>query len=177
MESLLHALSKSAADAAANHHSTTLPDSAPPPAYSARPDLGTDMDDEEDGPEPSTTITVNASTNIQGSSNLTNLTHTDPARLVAIVLGALNTSSARASRRGDVHLNINCGITIVGDRNLVGAPAESVLRARAAAGMARRPSAASDASPSEGRKRKADDVSTWCVPAGDPTLLTLSAGV
>ncbi|EON67380.1 hypothetical protein W97_06633 [Coniosporium apollinis CBS 100218] len=157
MESLLHILSKSAAAAAANHQPTTVPTLEPPPAYTAHPDLSSDPEDEEDDCEPSTNITINASTNIQGSYNLIALSHSDPARLVAVVLGALNASSARTSRRGDVHLNINCGITIVGDRNIVGAPAASLLKMKAEAGTAPRPSVADGVAPAGGRKRKADD--------------------
>ncbi|KAJ9647993.1 hypothetical protein H2201_008445 [Coniosporium apollinis] len=159
MESLLHILSKSAADAAANHQPTATPTLEPPPAYTAHADFSSDPEEEEDECEPSTNITINASTNIQGSFNLVALPNNDPARLVAVVLGALNTSSARTSRRGDVHLNINCGITIVGDRNIVGAPAASLLKPRTVAGTAPRPSMADNVAPAEERKRKADNES------------------
>ncbi|KAI7496116.1 hypothetical protein KC367_g6899 [Hortaea werneckii] len=132
------------------HQQQPTPDSAPPPYMpSEHDDYEDDSDDDEDNdhhPAPSPLkLTLNAAHNIQGSNNLVPTSPSplaDATRFSTLLLAAVkqlnsaaaaaaseplpSSSSSRrlpASKRGaplTVDLTINCGVTIVGDRNVVG---------------------------------------------------------
>ncbi|KAL1625414.1 hypothetical protein SLS54_003506 [Diplodia seriata] len=181
--SILHAYNKIMADRATsnttvrsdNQHDT-------PPAYStlttapptADSDMGSDTDSEVEDDNPGQTITINASTIIQGSNNIIAVPPIDGPRLTSILLSLLHgtlptqiqaqqqqqqqqreqlaahgTSPAGtaapqqhlpghlpgddSSKRPLPSIRIDCGMRIVGDRNVVGALPPS-LRAGAATG-------------------------------------------
>jgi len=133
------------------------PDDTLPPPYES--DYSTDSDDDDD--EPTTTLTINAPTTIHGSSNLVSLTPLDTARISTLLLAALNVKAAqeqRRGRRGAVNIAINCGVSVVGDRNVVGWVGG---RGRVGSGIGTSSAAASVASPTESgaerKKRKADE--------------------
>lgn len=142
---------------------------APPPYSPSETDgASDDDDDEEDGPSSSPLkLTINAAHSIQGSNNLVPTSPTplaDATKFSTILLTAikqLNTVHELAegySRRAlKVDLAINCGITVIGDRNVVG---NVGLKPKAPAQGVARP-AAMVASPSEsavaGAKRKGEE--------------------
>ncbi|KAI7229994.1 hypothetical protein KC330_g7179 [Hortaea werneckii] len=180
------------------HQQQPTPDSAPPPYMpSEHDDYEDDSEDEDNEPEdqqpPSSPLklTLNAAHNIQGSNNLVPTSPSplaDATRFTTLLLAAvkqLNSAasepippsrifSAAAKRVPllNVDLTINCGITIVGDRNVVGnvslkpkAPAQAFAgpaaahpttstTANAAAGAAAGGTADHAVA---GAKRKADD--------------------
>ncbi|KAK4560441.1 hypothetical protein LTR86_005637 [Recurvomyces mirabilis] len=116
----------------------TPPTTAPPPyTPSERNDVDTDTDSDDEGePTPSSPpvkLTINAAHRIQGSNNLVPTSPTplaDATKFSAVLLAAvqqLNAAAAAAeastgtARRAlNVDLTINCGITVIGDRNVVG---------------------------------------------------------
>ncbi|GAB1739405.1 hypothetical protein NU219Hw_g4365t1 [Hortaea werneckii] len=127
------------------HQQQPTPDSAPPPYMPSEHDDYEDDSDEDNEPDdqhpPSTPLklTLNAAHNIQGCNNLVPTSPSplaDATRFTTLLLAAvkqLNSASelasSSASRRFPaskrappltVDLTINCGVTIVGDRNVVG---------------------------------------------------------
>lgn len=110
----------------------------PPPPYTpseseAEDDEESDADSECDEPSPSPLrLTINAATSVQGCNNLIPLSSpsalADSARFSALLLAAVNQINNAAAaaqpqqrRRGlKVDLTINCGTTVIGDRNVVG---------------------------------------------------------
>ncbi|RMY57187.1 hypothetical protein D0865_03251 [Hortaea werneckii] len=129
------------------HQQQPTPDSAPPPYMpSEHDDYEDDSEDEDNEPDdhhPSSSplkLTLNAAHNIQGSNNLVPTSPSplaDATRFTTLLLAAvkqlnsaasdpLSSSASRifpAAKRApplNVDLTINCGITIVGDRNVVG---------------------------------------------------------
>lgn len=115
---------------------TSPPETAPPPPYSP-PYTDEEMDSDQesdDGPyeEPSTLplkLTIDASNSVQGSNNLVPTSPTqlpDAAKISSLLLHAVNqiNQSGHATSGGrsplQVDLTINCGNTIVGDRNVIG---------------------------------------------------------
>jgi len=140
-------------------------DTAPPPPYT---DTDSDAGDYEQQ-QPHHKLTINAEHKITGQGNLVPLNPSalaDATKFSAILLSAIARLNAAANADGDggqtrqlcVDLTINCGVTVMGSRNVVGniglkrkAPvpmpdgskaAEVVLGAEGAVG---------------GAKRKADD--------------------
>lgn len=107
----------------------------PPPPYE-----GFDSDDDDDEEEavaadtPSSSplkLTINAANSIQGCNNLVPTSPTaiaDATRFSAILLQAVNQinnlaqngATAQPPKPLKIDLTINCGLTIVGDRNVVG---------------------------------------------------------
>jgi len=154
----------------------TPPDTAPPPYSSSEADDSSDEDDEDDtdGDDDTDTpfkLTFNAASHIQGNSNLIPTSPSslaDATRFSTLLLAAVNQINNRlasgattaasggksARRRGlKLDLTINCGVTIIGDRNVVG---NFGLRPKAPAQAVAGPSA--PMSPvSAGAKRKAED--------------------
>ena len=112
---------------------TSPPETAPPPPYSP-PESDESDEDSDDDPyeEPSSLplkLTIDASNSVQGSNNLVPTSPTqlpDAAKISSLLLHAVNqinqsgheTSGGRSPLRVD--LTINCGNTIVGDRNVIG---------------------------------------------------------
>ncbi|RMX84258.1 hypothetical protein D0869_04701 [Hortaea werneckii] len=130
------------------HQQQPTPDSAPPPYMPSEHDDYEDDSEDEDNepndqhpPQSPLKLTLNAAHNIQGSNNLVPTSPSplaDATRFTTLLLAAvkqlnaaatsdpLSSSSSRifpAAKRAPpltVELTINCGITIVGDRNVVG---------------------------------------------------------
>ena len=106
-------------------HNTTqiqAPEVDPPP-YAASD--ASDSDDEEAN-EPATKITINAASSIRGNNNLVPTAPTllaDATQFSTLLLHAVNqiNNAAAASPGRPVELTINCGFTVIGDRNVVGA--------------------------------------------------------
>lgn len=92
-------------------------------------DNDSDSDEEyEDDSEPESplSLTVNAAHSIQGSNNLIPTSPSplaDASKFSSLLLHAvnqLNNASTKSRRKLKVDLTINCGITVIGDRNVVG---------------------------------------------------------
>ena len=103
------------------------PIEAPPPYTSSEADSDSDDDEEEDEPESPLSLTINAAHSIQGSNNLVPTSPTplaDATRFSSLLLHAVNqmnnTATTKPRRKLKVDLTINCGITVIGDRNVIG---------------------------------------------------------
>lgn len=194
MDGLLHATRKiliERARATTQQDPDSIPDTAPP-AYSAiapstHPvaadpyDSEDDDDDDEDDdstedPSP-VTVTLDATTSVQGQNNLvaTGAALADATRFSALLLAAVQSLNARAEEEARlaalappassaagagatprairpilrVNLVLNCGINVVGDKNVVG------YRPAAKAGQGQEQQVMQ---PLQGVKRKADEV-------------------
>lgn len=106
-------------------------DTAPPPPYTeSNSDVDSD-DESDDEPEPMKLL-INASHTVNGSNNLVPTspsTLADATKFSAILLSAVtqlnNAVTAANAQSGQLHclrvdLTINCGIAVVGDRNVIG---------------------------------------------------------
>lgn len=168
MDSITHFTHKLLAERARQQQEQKPTEAAPPP-YSAADD---DSDDEEDEDEQSvpTKLTINAAHNIQGCNNLVPTSVSplaDATRFGTILLQAISQingaqgaadQASKPRRALKVDLTINCGITIVGDRNVIG---NVGLRAK---------SPADNTTPcAAGAKRKAEDG-----PSEEPTAKKLA---
>ena len=153
-------------------------DNAPPPPYSESDDFGPedlfDPRHEEEQP-PQHKLTINADHKISGQGNLVPINPSalaDATRFSAILLKAitqLNAAAAAANADGDgrtrqicVDLTINCGVSVVGHRNVVGNMGMKrkmpvVPGADGAAIGAAAAAAAEGGAVVGGAKRKADD--------------------
>lgn len=134
MDSITHITNKMLAERARQQRQHTPAESAPPP-YSAADD-DSDSEDDEDEPPVPMKLTVNAAHNIQGCNNLIPTSPqplADATKFSTLLLHALNqinaanaatscdvTCSRKRRRALKVDLTINCGITVVGDRNVIG---------------------------------------------------------
>lgn len=104
------------------------PETAPPPYTQS--DTDSDSDDDEDEASSPMRLTINAAHSIQGHNNLVPTSPTplaDATKFSALLLAAvkqLNSVAGVASettrRSLKVDLTINCGIMVIGDRNVVG---------------------------------------------------------
>lgn len=160
--------------------SDPIPETAPPPYTPSEDnnnddDSDSDSDSDEELDDPPIKLTINAANSIQGSNNLVPTSPSplaDATKFSALLLHAVNRinaagSGSRSKGRVNVDLTINCGVTIVGDRNVVGnvglkAKSPGALPQRAAAGGEERDVSA-------GAKRGVDDVSASLYQA--PTTL------
>ncbi|EMD01212.1 hypothetical protein BAUCODRAFT_21143 [Baudoinia panamericana UAMH 10762] len=111
----------------------TPPFSAPPPYTASDEDSDTDFESDSSGETTSPfKLTINAAHSIQGSNNIVPTSSTltlDATKLSTILVAALTqlngiatsaeTNSTRA-RALKVELTVNCGVTVIGDRNVVG---------------------------------------------------------
>lgn len=91
-----------------------------PPPYTPPAD---DLYDDDEPALPTTSIIIHASTTIHGSNNVVTVSPVDTTRLAAIVMAALNQKHQAAlvtGRQTNFSFNVNCGMNIVGDRNVVG---------------------------------------------------------
>ncbi|KAG9574421.1 hypothetical protein KCU77_g13998, partial [Aureobasidium melanogenum] len=141
MDSLMHSchkimLERASAEEDSEHHPQKLSD-IPPPAYSAEETLS-DLEDEEEDEDPSpVTLIHNADTKVHGTGNMIATPPlADATRLSTLLLAAvqsLNAAKTSASESGSrtpvlqVNLTINCGITVVGDKNVIGYKTQAVL--------------------------------------------------
>lgn len=101
-------------------------DTAPPPPYT---DTDSDAGDYEQQ-QPQHKLTINAEHKITGQGNLVPLNPSalaDATKFSAILLSAIARLNSAASADGDgqkrqlcVDLTINCGVTVMGSRNVVG---------------------------------------------------------
>lgn len=169
MDSITHVTNKMLAELARQQQQQTPPESAPPPYTATDEDSESDddlddMDDEEDDSSIPMKLTVNAAHNIQGCNNLVPTSPhplADATKFSTLLLHAVNQiNAANAAANSDVEcsskrrrplkieLTVNCGITVVGDRNVIGPVA-----------MKPRDTLASTSSSSAvaGAKRKADE--------------------
>ena len=105
-------------------------DTAPPPPYTeSTSDSDDDSDDEEEEPMK---LVINANHTVHGSNNLVPTSPSilaDATKFSAILLSAVtqlnNAVAAANAQTGHPHclrvdLTINCGIAVVGDRNVIG---------------------------------------------------------
>lgn len=136
MDSITHLSQKVLAERARNasqRQQQFTPSTAPPP-YSES-DSDSDDSDSDDESSPPVKLTLNAAHNIQGSGNLVPTSATplaDATKFSTLLLHAVNQVNAandKTTASSDtptyrrplrVDLTINCGITVVGDRNVVG---------------------------------------------------------
>ena len=149
-----------------------LMDNAPPPPYSESDDFGPeDLFDPRHVEEqpPQHKLTINADHKISGQGNLVPINPSalaDATKFSAILLKAitqLNAAAAAANADGDgrtrqicVDLTINCGVSVVGHRNVVGHM--GMKRKMPVVPGADGPAAAADeGAVVGGAKRKADD--------------------
>ena len=110
----------------------------PPPPYTGPTNDNdeADSDDEDSDPEEPLRLIINAQHHIQGSHNLVPTSPTplaDATKFSTLLLGALSqlhnannatlaTAAGQPLRRRNLKLDvtINCGITVIGDRNMIG---------------------------------------------------------
>ena len=107
-----------------------------------------EKEDSEDTPD----ITINASTQIRGSGNIVSIAQMESVRIAALITSLLENSSTPSSetpnmsspaaeqertitsrvrgvrRWANVNITVNCGATIIGDRNIVGPGLGDVAR-------------------------------------------------
>jgi hypothetical protein len=122
-----------------------------------------DEDDEEEETVPTTNITIHAPTSINGSNNVVTLAMLDSTRITGLLVSVMNQKIAATGGQSHFTIQINCGMAVVGDRNIVSnvglrprpvvpAPASSSAQATPAD-----PEAVSENKVSPG-KRKASEV-------------------
>ena len=107
------------------------PPEADPPPYSQSADddedVDSDSDSEADGPSCPLKLTINAAHSIRGSNNLVPTSPAPPAdatkfsTLLLHSINQINNAQVTSRRALRVDLTINCGITVIGDRNVIGA--------------------------------------------------------
>ncbi|KAI5205343.1 hypothetical protein E4T39_03015 [Aureobasidium subglaciale] len=140
MDSLMHSCHKIMLERASagdgEHHPQQIFDH-PPPSYSAEDNLS-DSEGEDDDEDPSPiTLVLNTDTKVQGAGNMiASPPLADATRLSALLLAAvqsLNAAKPSAAQSGSptptlqVNLTINCGITVIGDRNVIGYKTRGIL--------------------------------------------------
>lgn len=130
-----------------------------------------DSDDDDDDPDGETCpvkLVINAAHSIQGSHNIISTSPTplgDATRFSTLLMHAINqinvvngnaAGGQSASRRPlKVDLTINCGITVVGDRNVVG---NVGVRPKTPAGATAPPEASTTSTAAvAGAKRKSEE--------------------
>jgi hypothetical protein len=140
MDSLVHSCHKIMLERASaedgEHHPQQLSD-LPPPAYTAEDNL-TDSEDGDEDEDPSpVTLVLNADTKVHGTGNMIATPPlADATRLSALLLAAvqsLNAAKTSGAESGStipmlqVNLTINCGITVIGDKNVIGYKTQGTL--------------------------------------------------
>lgn len=154
------------------------PQMDPPPYEDSFSDLDPDEFGDDEGPHQPLTLTINNASSVHGSNNLvqtppppfSEISALSTAVLQAMkeVITSTNLSTAttpgRRQRILKVDLTINCGISVIGDRNVVGGiglrhkGATTAIAPGSSSAVADSTAAAGDAA-SLGAKRKAEDVS------------------
>ncbi|KAK4507436.1 hypothetical protein PRZ48_001171 [Zasmidium cellare] len=177
MDSITRLSQKILAERAARNGPQHPPSTAPPP-YSESDMESDDEDDSDDETSSSSPLklTVNAAHSIQGSGNLVPTSATplaDATKFSTLLLHAVNqinaanklasTSTTPTCRRPiKVDLTINCGITVVGDRNVIG---NVGVKPKAPNGVAAPALPASTAAAVAGAKRKSEEPNAGEEPA------------
>jgi hypothetical protein len=120
------------------HHPQELSD-IPPPAYTAEDNFPDSEDEDEDEDPSPVTLVLNADTKVHGTGNMIATPPlADATRLSALLLAAvqsLNAAKIIATECGSptpvlqVNLTINCGITVIGDKNVIGYQTQGTLPA------------------------------------------------
>lgn len=147
-------------------------DTAPPPPYTEN-NSDSDSDDDSDDEEEPMKLVINANHTVQGSNNLVPTspsTLADATKFSAILLSAVNqlnnAVAAANAQNGQSHclrvdLTINCGIAVVGDRNVIGnvglKPKAPTLTPKGFNGAATDDTVMGAESAVAGAKRKAND--------------------
>lgn len=96
-----------------------------PPPY-CEDDSDSDHDPEDEGRNPDIRLLINAEQVVRGSHNLVpiNGAHILQAAKINTVLlnviNDINKSNCNPRRPLKVHVNLNCGVNVVGDRNVIG---------------------------------------------------------
>jgi hypothetical protein len=91
-----------------------------PPPYTPPPS-GFYDDEEEEEFAPTTNITIHAPISIHGSHNVISGPMMDPTRLAGLLISSLNQKyTVTSSRQSNITIQINCGMNVVGERNIVG---------------------------------------------------------
>jgi hypothetical protein len=129
MDAVTQIAQKMAAERARNVTPVQPPPEVDPPPYSPSGDEDDDSgDDEEDSsPVQPLKLTINAAHSIRGTNNLVPTSPSpllDATKFSTLLLHSINqiNNAHKASRRPlRVDLTINCGITVIGDRNVIGA--------------------------------------------------------
>lgn len=103
-------------------HSLLDPPPYTPPVHNF---LRADEDDEEES-QSTTNFVIHAPTTVHGSGNIIAIPPPDVPRLTAAVIATVS-QKMRLPRNFSVQ--INCGVNIIGDRNIVGSPAIRPLAA------------------------------------------------
>lgn len=104
-------------------HTSTDPPPYTPPAHGL---FAEGEEDENEDTQPTTHFVVNASTTIHGSGNIIAVPPPDVARLTAALVA---TAAQKTYPPRTFHIQLNCGVSIIGDRNVLGAPAIRPLAA------------------------------------------------
>lgn len=151
----------------AAHQQHQATHTAPPPPYSD-PDTDADSDDEDPDEEEPMKLVINASNTIHGSNNLVPTSPSalaDASKFSSILLHTIaQLNQAARGRDGSmrplrVDLTVNCGVAVVGDRNIIGTfglkPKAPTLAPNGFAVDAQ--VAAAGAQVAAGAKRKAED--------------------
>jgi hypothetical protein len=80
---------------------------------------GQEEEDEEEETTPSTNITFNSPITIHGHNNIVSFSSADFTRMAAMIVATVQKSTTVEPSR-NININVNCGITVVGQRNLIG---------------------------------------------------------
>ena len=143
------------------------PPEADPPPYTPSDDdedMDSDTDSDADAPSCPLKLTINAAHSIRGSNNLV---PTSPAPLADATkfstlllhsINQINNAQVKSRRALRVDLTINCGITVIGDRNVIG-PVGLKPKGGTSTNVIEGAVPALRANTVVGAKRKADEVS------------------
>ena len=124
-------------------------------------DSGDEDDEEPRGHQVS--LTINGATSIHGSGNVVAMHPFDGAKAAAVIVSSLkDMMKSEGGRPTTLKVQINCGISIVGDRNVLrhgGLPLRAVAAQNGAPGVLQRPGSAAVPAkfPPQKLKRKMDD--------------------
>jgi hypothetical protein len=92
-----------------------------PPPYTPPANSFFDEDDEDAEAAQTTNITIHAPTSIHGSHNVVTVPMIDSARIAGLLMSVMNQKiTVAGGRQSNLNVQINCGMTVVGDRNVVG---------------------------------------------------------
>ena len=173
MDSITQIAQKMLAERArqAAHQQPTPPETAPPPYSASDSDDDSDNEGEADMPSSPVKLTINAAHSIRGSNNLVPTSPSalqDATKFGSILLQAVDQINNTAHQPGrkpyrsvNIDLTINCGITVIGDRNVIGNVALKPKPPQTAMDSA---GAVLQTSTVAGAKRKAEDASCSFLP-------------
>lgn len=159
-------------------NTSTATEVLPPPYTPPVEDMFGDDGEEEESTVPTTNITINAPTSVHGSHNVVSLSSMDPSRLTAILMSALNQKLQQTEQQNNYNIQLNCGITVMGDRNVIGnvgvrsRPALATTAAVQSTGRTVAEDAAKTTLPS--RKRRPSEVYSASVITDNQPVLTIA---